>query len=721
MRPIIHSGYGRFPGFRCGLILVIASVLFYLFFQASCLRSLEFIDFGLIDHFYGFRGPLATSEQIVIVDIDERSLNELGQFPWPRTELAKLLTNLQNQGVKVIGLDVVFAERDRTSLKYLLAPVQEEQLAGVALSSLPGWDHDLVLGEAVGATNTILGCVFITEKDQQKSGETFVPFPDFNLSDFRLSAPSAQAYQTIGNLPVIAQNALSEGFFNAAPNRYGTVRKAPLLMEYEKKVFPSLVVEMARFAGNEAYAPQVNQQGQLTALLVGEQVVPLNEAGQATINYRGPVGTFPYISAVDVIKDRALPVNLKDKLVLVGTSAQGLQDIRTAPHFGRMPGVEILATLLDNVLSGDAFIRDQALQSILTVVFIVFFGLVMTVMLSRSDNLWGLIVGFILIPLCLLVNYQLFVHGYVFHGAYALLTLSVVYLTVMLVNYFSENRSKQFIKGAFSRYLSDDLVEQIVRDPGKLSLQGESKELTVLFSDIRAFSSFSEKLTAAQLSEFLNEYLTAMTEIAIHQKGYIDKFIGDAVMAFWGAPVDDEAHAEHAVLTAMAMIEQLKVLQPQWVERGLPLIEIGVGINSGDMSVGNMGSERQFNYTVMGDQVNLGSRLEGLNKVYGTHILIGPGTKRLIAEKIVCRLIDQVRVKGKSIPVKIYEPLATGILEVPLAARVKRFEEALELYFTQDFDEAEQIFRALESERHEQINQLYIQRIQQFRQNPPGS
>ncbi|MDH5298207.1 MAG: adenylate/guanylate cyclase domain-containing protein, partial [Desulfobulbaceae bacterium] len=425
------------------------------------------------------------------------------------------------------------------------------------------------------------------------------------------------------------------------------------------------------------------------------------------------------LPAVDVLNGLH-PEQVRDKYVLIGTSAAGLLDLRATPFSNVFPGVEVHANVIDNVLAGDPIIYDVFSEIGLTYVLIVVGGLFLTALLAFSSPLAGGLGGFLLLEATIIGNYQFFfLHNKIIGLTYPLLTIAVVFLVVTLFNFFFEGRKKQFISHAFGHYVSPQVVSKLMAHPENLTLAGEEKNLTVMFSDIRGFTSLSERMNSSQLGMFMNRYLTAMSSVVMTKRGTVDKFIGDAIMAIWGAPLDDEDHAANAVRAALEMIKRLQELRWQWEREGLPPIDIGIGINSGIMSVGNFGSAERFDYTVLGDNVNLASRLEGSNKTYGTNVIISEFTRQELGDRFLCRFIDMVRVKGKSKPVRIYEPLVEGEAEEELRQEVASFEKAMDAYHGRRFDQAAMILETLHQTRPCKLYALYRERISAYREQPP--
>ena len=719
--------------FKIGCLVVLASALLYGLFGKPQLLSA--LDHRIADTMFQWRGPMPTTGSVVIVDIDDKSLQQIGQWPWPRNVVAELIKKIGDSEAKVIGLDIVFAEKDRTSPKQYLAELENylpEHMASTALKTLNKTgklDHDIILGNVLADYPTVLGYVFQPLNDGLKS-ENQTPFPSSTIRtspaitnyDELMLKP---AYRAIINIDDVAQ-AESEGFFSVYPDSSGTIRYVPLMMEMDGIPYPSLAVEMLRIGFDVkdltihvSQEVQSRKKGLLGVELAG-RFIPTNDHGEIIVNYRGPFRTFPYISAIDILNEQNLET-LKDKYVLVGTSAHGLFDLRATPYSNILPGVEIQANIIDNVLADDPFIYDIYTDIGLTITLIVFGGLMLSALLAYAKPLTGALGGILIISATIVGNYFLFfLRNQVFGVTFPLLTALAIFLLVSVFNYIFEGREKRFINSAFGRYVSPQIVSQLRKDHRKLTLVGEQKNLTVFFSDIREFTSISEGLSSEQLGQFMNEYLTAMSNIVLKHNGTVDKFIGDAIMAIWGAPLDDEHHAANAVRASFHMMKKLEELRPAWTDKGLPHIDIRVGINTGIMSVGNFGSDKRFDYTVMGDNVNIASRLEGSNKMYGTKIIISEYTREALGDQFFCRFLDMVKVKGKDQPLKIYEPLCEDAPPEELNQEVKRFNQAIDYYLNRQFDQAATIFKELLATTPLPLYKLYLDRVDICQQTPPS-
>ena len=721
--------------FSSGFLMVLAACLLLVSFGEHKPEILSVLDSRAMDYMFRARGTLPTHDSVVVVDIDEKSLRTLGQWPWPRDVVAKLVESIGDAGAKVIGFDIVFPETDRSSPHRVLSYINEKAPAlfrqdpSTLIEQTSSLNNDLLLGATVAKYPTVLGYAFLTKNDGLKRPEQ-VPFPSISLRTLPESTSFGKlrlfsAYRPLLNIPEVSQS-VSEGFFNFFPDPSGMVRKVPLFIEMDGIPYPSLALEMYRIAAgvNEAvlHASILEQDGKrgVLGVNVGDKFLTTDDFGQIAVNYRGPVGTFPYISAVDVIEGLHIDT-IKGRYVLLGTSAAGLHDLRSTPFSAVCPGVEIHATLIDNFLTGDILEHDLMLERGITFALIIVGGLFLSALLTYASPLTGGICGVGLLVLSMVGNYYFFFLNNIVVGlTYPILVIFGIFLTVTIFNYFFVGREKRFIDMAFSRYISPQVALQLKRDPSQLTLSGTEKELTILFSDIRGFTSISEQMSANQLGAFMNRYLTAMSKEVLSRQGTVDKFIGDAIMAIWGAPLDNPFHAQNAVQAALAMVTRLKHIQDEWQKENLPRIKVGIGINTGLASVGNFGSEERFDYTVIGDSVNLASRLEGLTKLYAVPIIISESTRTVIGDQFFCRRLDRVRVKGKEKPVTIYEPLLEGVPNRDLQEEIENFEKALDFYFEQNFEKTAAIFDQLREQSPSLLYDYYANRVKKLIEQPPG-
>ena len=718
------------------LLTLVVLVIYYLDPDFFSLLELKTLDLR-----FRYRGKIPTTGEVALVTIDEKSLDELGRWPWPRVRMAQLLDGLVKNDVKVVGFDVVWAEPDENSelkgLTVLKQKLQELRVQNRALENylsvaIRQADNDRTLAESLARSRrAVLGYFFQffgkeTLSARKKSLQENLPLlSSYNLvkytSEEATKVDLFEADYAEVNIPVISEAAAGAGYFNIFPDRDGTVRWIPLVIKYQNRHYCTLsLAVLQKYLDNPPLALRLAEFG-VEQVRLGNLIIPTNEEGRMLINYRGPQKTFPHYSATDVIHGRVPASAFKGKIVLVGATAIGIYDIRVTPLDYVFPGLEVHANVIDSILQRQFLYRPNWV-TLFDILAITIIGVLLGLILPRVKALWGALSGIlILIAFTLLFQYLFQAQGYWVNLTYPMLNLVLTYLGITGYRYWTEEREKKKIRGAFQYYLTASVVEQMLKNPEKLRLGGEKKDLTVLFSDIRGFTSISEHMTPETLVKFLNEYLTKMTDIVFKYDGLLDKYMGDAIMAIWGAPLDQPDHAQRACYTALEMVDALRTLQEKWAAEGMPRLNIGIGVNAGPMVVGNMGSDRRFDYTVMGDSVNLGSRLEGLNKLYGTNITVSETTYERVREEILGRELDSVRVKGKDQPVKIYELIVRrSQASAEQKVRVEEFHAALADYRNRQWPRALQAFQAiLEKQPQDGAAKLYVERCQALEKNPP--
>jgi len=680
--------------------------------------------------------PDTRDERIVIVEIDEASLKEVGRWPWPRDTLAKLVDQLyQKYNVKALGFDVVFAEEDRNPELKALRRLADGDLADVPAFTrkveelAPQLDRDRVFARALEGRNVALGYFFRSNVEQGDPTSGALPEPVRTLEDKvaeSLPLPKPEGYGA--NLEVLQQSAAGGGFFdNPLVSGDGVFRRVPLLQQYDGRLYELLALSTLRAArGWPAVDLQVVREGQnyraFEAAQVGKFNIPVDAQGAVLVPYRGPQGSFPYVSAKDVLSGEADPTVLNDRIVLVGATAAGLLDLRTTPVQNVYPGVEVHASVISGILDSRIKHRPAYLLGY-EFVLLALIGLVMTGLLPFLSPLWLSTATAALAAITIGGNLAAWSGAnLVMPIATPLVLILALFVFHVAWGFFVETRGKRQLAKLFGQYIPPELVEEMDKDPGEVTLAGESRELTVLFSDVRGFTSISENLSPEELTRLMNTFLTPMTRVIHQHRGTIDKYMGDAIMAFWGAPLDDSHHGKHAVFAAREMLQTMEELKSTFEREGLPPLEIGIGVNTGVMNVGNMGSEFRMAYTVMGDAVNLGSRLEGLTRTYGVSLIVSEMTRDAVPE-FEYREIDVVRVKGKDRPVAIYEPIAP-VDEIDRQRRndLKRYHVALAHYRKRDWDAAEREFFSLSREYPDDpLCPMYLDRIMYFREHPPGA
>ncbi|HPK53036.1 MAG TPA: CHASE2 domain-containing protein [Smithellaceae bacterium] len=718
-------------------VIVLALVLFFFDFP-----FLRFMELKTLDLRIASRGALPTGGETVIAVIDEKSLTELGRWPWPRTTVARLIDKLKASGAKAVGFDIVFSEPDDNSsiktISELSAEIKKSGIRDANVLSLLSKkkaeaDNDVALAKAISrAKNVTLGYFFhlssrdvmhLSEKEIQENADSIknsryqiINSAEKSPDDFAL----AKAYAPEANLKILSDAAVNSGYFNMIPDSDGSMRWSPLVIKFRNNYYSSLPLSiLQQYLDWPPFSLSLAGYG-AESVKIGDIHIPTDEAGRLLVNYMGPAKTFPHYSVSDIMKGRIPAETFRNKIVLVGATAIGIYDLRVTPFGATYPGVEIHATVIDNILHSN-FLLHSSFTRFIDLCAIIIFGLLMGLIIPRLRAVTGII--FAIILLIVFVAFNMFIFsGYNvwLNLIYPALTMLVIYLGITVYRYITEEREKKKIRGAFQYYLTASVINEMLKDPSKLKLGGDKKDLSVLFSDIRGFTTISEKLSPEELVHLLNEYLTAMTDIVFKYDGTLDKYMGDAIMAVFGAPLDQPDHAKRACLTALDMMAELHRLQKKWQEEGKPPLNIGIGINSGDMVVGNMGSQMRFDYTVMGDMVNLGSRLEGINKEYGSNIIFSEFTYNVVKDAMCCRELDWVRVKGKKLPVKIYELLGEKKDEGRWKEFISKFEEGLALYRAAKWDEAIAAFReAMKIKPEDAASQLYIERCKNLQENPP--
>ncbi len=626
----MRRGTGKRAGITIALIVAFALAVMHL----GNFRFFEILEQKTLDMRFLARGPIAPGPETVIAAIDEKSINRLGRFPWPRSVWGRVVDRLTEDGAKVICFDVFFTEPENVE------------------------SDDLFQRAIMRSGRVILPVVFdFTEAGYKESG-----FTDKKLESLVPSAYSVikhadepfyplQAKMVLPTLPRFSSVANSLGHINMIPDADGTLRWEALAIGYQGDFYAPIGLQAAwLYRGLKKEDLALDYRGEVR---LGTTAIPTDEHGRMLINYRGPNGMFPQYSISDILDRLTTPGTFKDKIVLIGATAIGIYDLRVTPFSPNMAGIEKHASVVDNILRGDFIHRTETSVTLL----IFFFAIALGVTIPRLGAKAGAALFLSLFIGYLGAVYYLFAaKGIWFNLVYPASALFFGYTSQTAYRFFTEERRARDIRKMFSSYVSKRIVDELIKDPSKAKLGGDRKEITVLFSDIRGFTSFSEKHQPEEVVSLLNEYLGAMTEIVFQYEGTLDKFVGDAIMALWGAPVGQPDHAERACRCALAMITRLKELQAKWIAEGRYSIDIGIGINTGDMVVGNMGAEgKKMDYTVIGDNVNLGARLESLTRQYNNHIIISEYTYAKVEHIVEVKELGAVTVKGKQLPVVVYD------------------------------------------------------------------
>jgi len=726
-----------------GLIVVVVFLVHSVGLWGLQLPLLETLEAIIYDTRLKLTMPRTVDTRIVILDIDEKSLQEKekggeGRWPWPRDRLALLLDKLFDRyGIAIVGFDVVFAERDESSGIRVLERLGTRELRDVpqfqsTLSRIrPQLEYDDIFARKMKGRAVVLGYTFSSDAPGQAPIKGLLPPPVFTAASFAANPIRSTSWNGFtANLEGLQKNAASAGHFNPYPDPDGVTRRVPMLAEYNGAYYEPLSLAMVRvLLGAPELKAVVPDQTLAPAdypglewLQVGSLRVPVDDTASALVPYRGSKGSFRYYSIVDVLNDRVDISELKGKIVLVGTTAPGLLDLRATPVDPVYPGVEVHANLIAGMLDGNIKQRPPYVLGAEFTLLLVS-GLAMALLLPFLGPAISTLATVVVLGLVVGTNVAVFHYGHlVLPLASGLSMILMLFMLNMAYGFFIEARGMRQITGLFGQYVPPELVDEMARNPEQFNMAPRAQELSVLFSDVRGFTTISEALTPEDLSQYINEYLTTMS-LAIRERhrGTLDKYIGDAIMAFWGAPVADAEHARNAVLAALDMQKEAKSLNAKFKARNWPTFKIGIGVNSGVMRVGDMGSKIRKAYTVMGDAVNLGSRLEGITKQYGADIIIGEATKALISG-FVCREIDRVRVKGKDEPVAIYQPLGLeGEVDQAKIDEIKLWNQALIYYREQKWDEAElQLLNLKKIAADAGLYDEFLERIAHLRREPPG-
>ena len=701
----------------------------------SFIAQLENIAY---DHRVSLTMPNTIDERLVIIDIDEKSLAEIGRWPWGRDTMAKLTNQLFDYyNIHLVGFDIVFAEEDKSSGLHILNKLaanelndQKDFIQRVAELEKT-LDYDQLFLDSLSDRRVVLGYYFNSSSGEDGkliSGK--LPQPVYSaeeLGGINIQARVATGYGS--NLARFQTDTTVAGHFNPWIDTDGVVRRIPMLHEYNGDYYESLSLAMARSLLDfdviipifEGSSEKGSDYFELESLQIGDLTIPVDEHIQALVPYRGRQGSFEYISAVDIINGEVKKSKLEDRIALVGTSAPGLYDLRSTAVQNKYPGVEVHANMISGIIDDSIKLRPKfTLAAEFIQIFLV--GFILSILIPCISPLIANLVFAAFLALLVGFNFYIWqTANMVLPIALILLMLLTLYLFNMTFGFFIERRGKHEISGMFGQYIPSELVDEMSDNPSACNMDAENRNMTVLFSDVRGFTTISEGLAPAELSNLMNAILTPLTGVIHESRGTIDKYMGDAIMAFWGAPLEDENHALHALRAGIEMIKRLRALKQEFKQRGWPEINVGVGINTGEMSVGNMGSEFRMAYTVLGDTVNLGARLEGLTKNYGVDIIVGESTKEAVPEYAYMKL-DRVRVKGKNEPVTIYEPLA--LIEELSPEEEMEFDEydkALNYYYKQDWGKAKSKFNLLkESYSERKIYDIYLERIADYINEPPS-
>jgi adenylate cyclase len=671
---------------------------------------------------------IKTKTPVVIVDIDEKSLHGEGRWPWSRKKMAKLVKKIREQGAIVIAFDILFSEPEKNITQDIIKELETKKvikpgLAEAIQALAPYFATDAMLAKALQGDDVVLGIFFHQQSHYSKGAlpKATIDVPP-QLAK-KLAVIKLSGYT--GNLALLQESAKYGAFLTTFVDPDGIIRRSPLLIRYKNKLYPSLALEAARLYLLEdnvkLNTSDIGGVKALDSISLGGQVIPTDAKGQVIIPYRGLRGSFRYYSATDILNDKLKPKTLDNALVFIGTSALGLSDLKAVPMQAVYPGVEVHATIAAGILANKFPYRPNWAKGA-EFLLIILVGLVLGLLLPFFGSVWQtLMMIFTLSFLITLDAWLALSLGLILSFTVPILMVIVLAIVNLMYGFFFETRRRRILKNTFGQYVPPDYVKIISENPNAYGFEGESKELTVLFADIRSFTTISEKLSAAELKKLLNRFFTPMTEAIFNRGGTIDKYVGDMIMAFWGAPVEDLEHRKNACQAALDMIAVTEKLKPEFKAEGLPEVNIGVGLNTGIMNVGDMGSSFRRSYTVLGDAVNLGSRIEGTTKFYGVDIAVGEET-RADQSEFVFRQLDKVKVKGKAEAVELFELVCRQEeASQKLIDEIARHDQALAAYFSQHWEQALTEFQSLHNEYPDRvIYKLFCDRIIDLQQNPPG-
>ncbi len=728
---------------RAALTLATIGVAMALFTVGA--PVLDSIELNWLDLRFRTRGPIVPGPTVVLAVIDGNSLEAEGRWPW-RSRIAALVDALSRDGARVIGFDIMFAEPDKNAPLELIDDLARQvdalnitvpQLNDFIRESRAGIDNDRALARSLERSTTpvVLGYFFYMSEaeagrkldpagvERQLEGIAGSKYPLILYADQAATAvPFLKAYAPQSNLPMFTAAASSSGYFSVASDPDGVVRSMPLMIQAGDDLFPPLsLLSYWHYLGKPELMVRVRAEG-VEGVKIGDRFVPTDEAGQMLINYRGLPKTFPHYSVSDIIGGKLPAGTFKDKIVLVGATAIGIGEIRSTPFGPAYPGPEIHATVIDNIMTGDIIARPRW-SRIFDLIAIVALPLLVAVALPRLSAFGGLLFVMTLFGLFVGVAYQLFVRVHVWlNMIYPVFALAATYTMLTLYHFLTEERERRRIKNAFQHYVSPDVIEQMLERPEEVSLGGQERVLTVLFSDLAGFTSYAEKYSPTEIIGILNEYFERMTAQVFANHGTLTAYVGDELMAIFGAPVERNDHAKLACTAALAMRDALHVLADEFEKIGRPPLKARIGINSGLMLVGNYGSKYRFNYSVLGDQVNLASRLEQLGKTYGIEMMIGEGTADLIGSDFLLRELDRVRVKGRKQALRIYELLGMAGAALPpgQAQMLTLYASALDAYRSRRWDDAVSLFeQCLVRWPADGPSKLMAERCRAMRDAPP--
>lgn len=718
------------PIFLGGAFIIFLSLLLYwspppvektlIYFENSA------YDF-LLRYFYK---PVSKEVPIAIVDIDDKSLQEVGRWPWSRKTLGVVVSLLYEMGAKVVALDMIFPDLEKNLADRIQEEIKEKEKEKEKADALARelekirskLDYDAFFAQELAKGESILG--FVLKSQEGKEGA--LPEPLFTMTPFMEESfliPDNKGY--LSNLPILQDSAKGGGFINATPGRDGIIRYAPMLLRIGNLVYGSLSLIAAReFLGNPEIRIKSASYGKrevLEGIFLNDISIPTDPYGRSLIPFRGPPYSISHISAADILKGAVSREKIENRLIFIGSTATALGDLVSTAMAPVFSGVEIHAQIASGILDGYLPYKPAWSRGA-SIVCLLILGLLLALLLPFLGPVFATFLTLFFIGGLIVVDRLIWAKWkVVFPIVYPITSFLLLYVLNEVYGYVFEGRRRKEMRMVFGQYVPPERIDAMIHQKEDFGLEGETKELSVLFSDIRGFTHIAEGLSAKELKGLLNDYLTPMTEAIFTTKGTIDKYVGDLIMAFWGAPIEDAEHALHAVEAAFEMQKRLDLFNQKRIGEKALRVEAGIGINTGNMDVGDMGSKFRRAYTVLGDSVNFASRLEGLTKFYPVKILVGEKTYEATKGHFLYRLIDYVVVKGKKEGIKIYEPLGKkGELKGSIDERLKKHEEAFNAYFAQNWEKAISLFKELkEKDPNKKLYDFYLARIEEFKKTPP--
>ncbi|MCP4107266.1 MAG: CHASE2 domain-containing protein [Desulfobacteraceae bacterium] len=715
-------------------------VIFAYFYK---IPFLEMVELKTIDLRFKSRGSIPVSEDIVLAVVDEKSIGKEGKWAWPRSKLAKLVTKLSEAGARVIAFDITFAEPDEND-KWMVQTVEsikdEIKDLGIWEINIDTYLDDLklkaandkLLAEAIKNSNAKVVAGYFFHMDYE--GPSYMEEKDIRLNENNISGSMYQiasvrnsmglfeATAPQANISIISDVSDYSGFFNMTPDTDGVARRVPAVINFNDTMYAPMSLVTASAFLESPLSINADEHG-VISLKLGDLPIPTDENGRIMVNYRGDEKSYPHVSVTDILNGYISNDVLKDKIVIVGVTSIGVYDLRVTPFSEVFPGVEIHANIVDNILSNDFLHQPFGLYDLFAVLAIIAAVVCLGFVLLRTGIIFGAMAGFSMFTGYIMLCQHMFSkNGIVLNLVYPLSTIVFIYVCVTSYKYIAESKQKKFIKNTFATYLAPSVVEYLIKSPEKLVLGGEERIITAFFSDVQGFTSISEKLAPKELVELLNEFLTEMTDIILKYEGTVDKFEGDAIIAFFGAPNDLDNQAEAACMACIDMQKRLAELREKWIALKKPALKMRIGLCTGAAIIGNMGSKSRMDYTMMGDTVNTAARLEGVNKVYGTYVMVSETTFSATFGRIAARELDSINVVGKKEPVKIYELLGySHEVDDDVKNMTDQYVIGLYAYKAQDWDKAIKFFKkALDIAPDDGPSKTMLQRCDEFKLNPPG-